>query len=50
MMEPEVYAAGGEVVTMSCAVQASPLYDAYWTRGTSQYGPRIVNDWKYIVS
>lgn len=50
-MEPEVYAAGGEMVTMSCAVQGSPVYDAFWAMGTSQYGTRITGkEWKYIVS
>ncbi|XP_060563461.1 opioid-binding protein/cell adhesion molecule homolog [Ruditapes philippinarum] len=49
VMEPEVYAAGGEVVVMSCAVSASPLYDAYWTKGSDVNGKRIESDWKYRI-
>ena len=49
VMEREVYAAGGEVVVMSCVISASPLYDAYWTKGSDINGKRIKTDWKYIV-
>ncbi|XP_045216680.1 protein CEPU-1-like [Mercenaria mercenaria] len=49
VMEPVVYAAGGEVVVMSCAVKASPLFDAYWTKGTDVYGTPIEPGWKYLV-
>lgn len=49
VMEPEVYASGGDVVVMSCVVQASPLYDAYWTFGTDVNGDRINTTWKYLL-
>ncbi|XP_045216679.2 hemicentin-2-like [Mercenaria mercenaria] len=49
VMEPEVYAAGGEVAVMSCVVQGSPLYGTYWTMGTDVYGKPIKANWKYLV-
>lgn len=50
-MEPEVHAAGAEVVAMSCVVQASPLFEAYWVFGRNVTNEnKISTNWKYIVS
>lgn len=53
VMEADVFAAGGDMVAMSCVVQGSPLYESYWVKGlnTGGRGERLNSTekyWKYI--
>jgi hypothetical protein len=52
VMEQEVFAEKTDSVNMSCAVQASPLSEAYWVQGANPdgNGTPLKNNWKYRVS
>ncbi|XP_053407112.1 immunoglobulin superfamily member 10-like isoform X2 [Mercenaria mercenaria] len=47
VMESEMSVTGGEMVIMGCAVQASPLQDAFWTNNE---GDRVTSNWKYKLT